>query len=114
MTTIAQDLRFALRILRKNPGFALVAVLTLALGIGATTAIFGVVNAVLLRPLPYPQSQRLVYVEEHHGGPRPSHVTDATFLDFKRATQSLSEVGAYRPWTFNLTGDGTPESVQGT
>jgi putative ABC transport system permease protein len=113
METIWQDMRYAARMLRKNPGFAAVAVLTLALGIGANTAMFSVVNAVLLRPLPYPESERLVRVEEHHGGPRPSNFTYASFLDVKNGSQSLRDVAAYRRWTFSLTGDGEPESVEG-
>ncbi len=113
LETFWQDIRFGARMLRKNPGFTAVAVLTLALGIGANAAMFSVVNAVLLRPLPYADSRRLVRVEERHADwPSPT-ITYATFLDIKNGAQSLTDIGAYRSWTFSLTGDGYPESIKG-
>jgi putative ABC transport system permease protein len=111
---IWQDVRYTLRTLRKNPGFAIVAILTLALGIGANTAIFSVVDAVLLKPLPYADSRRLVRVEEYHSEAAASDLTYATYLDLKRSSRSLTDIAAYRWWTYSLTGgDGPPESVKG-
>ena len=104
---LAQDLRFGLRMLRKSPGFTIVAVLTLALGIGANTAIFSVVNAVLLRELAYADPDRLVtFVREGHTGNTP-----ANFLDWKRDNDVFANIGAAEAWSPNLTGIDKPEQI---
>ncbi|HEY4563051.1 MAG TPA: ABC transporter permease, partial [Thermoanaerobaculia bacterium] len=114
LAELGQDLRFAGRQLWKSPGFTLVAVLTLALGIGATTAIFSIVYGVLLRPLPFEQPERLVrpyFVDptgETHGAFSPPN-----FLDFKAASRMLSDVTSVENGTLNLSGDGAePQRLQ--
>jgi len=101
METLWQDLGYAFRMLRKTPGFTAVAVLTLALGIGANTAIFSVVNAVLFRPLPLHQPGRIVCLQEQHQ--HPLNVTGATFHDIRERNHVFSEVAAYRIFSRNLS-----------
>jgi putative ABC transport system permease protein len=115
MTGILQDVRYSLRQLRKSPGFTTIAVLTLALGIGANTAIFSVVNAVLLRPLPYKDSDRLVMVWEQnpHRGWFQNVVSSANFLDWKKQNHVFADMAAFESVPFNLTGDNKPEEVAG-
>ncbi len=109
------DLRYAIRQLLKSPGFTAAAVLTLALGIGATTAIFSVVYAVLLRPLPYREPERLVQLYETglRGGGSRDWVSFPNFLDWRQQNQVFEEVAAYRYWPSTVAGDGTPETVLG-
>ena len=115
MENLLQDLRYAFRMLMKNPGFAAVAVLTLALGIGANTAIFSVVNAVLLRPLPYKNPERLVMVWERDTarGWQQSSVAPANFIDWRDQNQVFEEMGAVFEMSSNLTGVDEPERIQG-
>ena len=110
---LLKDLRFALRLPRKSPGFTTVAVLTLALGLGATTTIFSVVNSVLLQPLPYKNSHRLLRVEETHAGAPGANVTYATFLDLQREAKTIDNIAAYREWIFNITGGSEPAQIEG-
>jgi putative ABC transport system permease protein len=109
-----KDLRYGLRMLTKNPGVSAIAVLTLALGIGANTAIFSVVSAVLLNPLPYKDPDRLVSIWENvpeHGRWRAA---PANFLDWKKQNTVFEDVAAFGGSTATLTGDGDPEQLSGT
>jgi putative ABC transport system permease protein len=106
------DLKFAFRQLLKNPGFTAVAVLTLALGIGANTAIFSVVNAVLLRPLPYPEPQQLVQLRMEWSGSPGTDIGSAAFLEVKAQSQSLARIAAYTGGDMTLTGGGSAERVE--
>jgi predicted permease len=107
LESLGADLRYAIRALRRNPAFATVAVLTLALGIGANTAIFSVVNGVVLRPLAYPDSDRLVALASVLNG-RQTSVSPADFNDWQRQVRSISGLAAAYPSLTVLTGDGEP------
>ena len=107
------DLHFAFRQLRKSPGFTAVAVLTLALGIGANTTMFTAVNAILLRPLPYPQPDRLVEILEAARQESPSVVAYPDFLDWQQQTKGFADMAADQLADFNLTGADEPERVRG-
>src|SRR5688572_8223460 len=102
------DLKFAFRQLLKNPGFTAVAVVTLALGIGANTAIFSVVNAVLLRPLPYPESERLVWLSERGPNFPVMSIAWPNFKDWLAQQNVFENLGVYIGTSYSLTGDGEP------
>jgi putative ABC transport system permease protein len=108
-----QDLLYAVRHLWKNPGYALVTVLTLALGIGANTAIFSVVNGVVLRPLPYPDPERLVFITSQFPalGFDQFWVSAPEFIEFRERNQSFDDVGAYRSGAVNLGTQDQPRRV---
>ncbi|HEU4631081.1 MAG TPA: ABC transporter permease [Gemmatimonadaceae bacterium] len=111
MDTILQDLRFAARTLRRNLGFTAAAVLTLALGIGANSAIFSVVNAVLLRPLPYADADRLAMVWGWYDGFGKTSTSLPDFRDLRERTRAFSQLAALHGTVFNLTGRGEPEQL---
>jgi len=115
---LRQDLRYAFRTLRKDRGFTAIAVLILALGIGANIVVFSVVNAILLRPLPFPDSERLAWFTANHGKGGLSAVTYnvGSYEEFRRHNQSFEEVTAYQAFwgssEYNMTGHGDPQNVQ--
>ena len=113
---LGQDLRYGFRTLWKNPGFTTIAVIALALGIGANSAIFSVVNSVLLRPLPYSAPERLVMVWEEatkHGYPRDTPAA-ANYLDWRNQNHVFEDMGAVADQSVNLTGAGDPERIEGS
>ena len=115
MRSLLYDFRQAVRALAKAPAFTLVTVLTLALGIGANSAIFSLVNAVLLRPLGYPDAHRLMLIHEgipQSGMPR-FEVSPADYLDLAAYQRSFSSIGAYRTRTVEMSGSGEPEQIHG-
>src|ERR1700731_690980 len=113
MNTLVQDLRYALRMLVKSPAFSVIAVLTLGLAIGAKRAIFSVVNAVLLRPLPYPHSEQLVRVFGSQPQLELAPTSPANFLEWKEENQVFQRIGTYVGQGFNLLGGDKPERVIG-
>jgi predicted permease len=113
MRTLSQDLIYAIRTLRKSPAFAAIAILTLALGIGANTALFSVVNGVLLNPLPYPHSDRLVTVYASTPGVDRGPVVYLNFLDWQRDTQTFASMALYRNQDYNFTSRAEAERLTG-
>jgi putative ABC transport system permease protein len=112
MNTLVQDARYALRSLRKSPGFTLVAIVTLALGLGTTTAIFSVVNGVLLRPLPYPEPNAVMRVWNSFEGSTHAPLSPAEYFDYRDQVQAFSAFGAYATGqAMNLTGGDRPERL---
>jgi putative ABC transport system permease protein len=112
---LGQDLQFGLRMLRKNPGFSLVAILTLALGVGANTAIFSVVNAVLLNPFAYPEAERIMFLSSSRlSEPDSSNaISYPNFLDWQKQQTAFLHLAAARNRTFNLSGVAEPVQVSG-
>ena len=115
METLFHDVRFALRMLWQGRGFTVVAIIALALGIGANSAIFSVVNAIVLRPLPFADSARLVALwgNIHQEGLDELELSAPEFVDLRARTQTFEEMAAYSVQGFNLTGAGEPERIQG-
>ena len=111
--TLLADLRFATRRLRANPGFSVIAVSTLALGIGATTAIFSAVNPILFAPLPYPGAQRIAMVSDVGTDDSPIDVTFGTFRELAARTHVFDEMAVFKPWQPTLVGNTEPERLNG-
>jgi hypothetical protein len=115
MGTTLYDLRYAFRLLARQRVFTLLAVTTVALGIGANSAIFAVVNAVLLRPLPFRDPRRLVLIEEviKKLSPNGIEVTPSDLLEYQRGSQAFESVAGFTPTSMDLTGAGSPERLEG-
>jgi predicted permease len=113
ITSLLQDIRYGIRMLAKAPTFSLIAVLTLALGIGANTAIFSVVNGVLLNPLPFHDSHQLVSIFEEIPNFKNGSISYPNFIDWRRMNRSFETMAAYRTVGFTLTGAGEPERLHG-
>src|ERR1043165_7751524 len=115
MDTLLQDIRFAVRMLLKSPGFTAIAILSLALGIGANTAVFSVINAVLLKALPYhePQSIVLVWGEDKAGGSSRGQVSATDVADYRARNHVFEEITTFADFRPVLSGQGDPERVPG-
>ena len=117
MNTFLTELRYAVRMLLKSPGFSVIAILALALGIGANTAIFSVVNAVLLRPLPYPEAEKLILIREKTNVFPSGSVAYANYLDWREHQKGFTDLALYRGESFNIanvSGEPVPERLTGT
>ena len=115
MDSLLRDLKFSVRSLLKRPALAIIAIVTLAIGIGANSAIFSVVNALLLKPLPFPDPDRIVALWDKvpSRGIERNEVTVANYLDWRAQNRTFEQLGMYRWWSTNLTGADSPERVQG-
>lgn len=111
MTTLWQDIRYGARMLLKNPGISIIVIIALALGIGANSAIFSVVNAVLLRPLPYEESEQLVFLNEKSPVMDGMSISYPNFLDWRTQTQTFEKIGVCNSGSYNLTGAGEAERI---
>lgn len=113
MADLLQDIRYALRVLRKSPGITVVIILTLALGIGPNSAIFSVVNSVLLRPLPYRDPGRLVWVTDYLSSQKQAAVFDVDYFGWRKHCTSFEKMAAYTPPgnEYTLTGAGDAERI---
>ena len=109
MNTLWHDIRYGARMLVKNPGVTIIIIIALALGIGANTAIFSVVNAVLLRPLPYNESERLVLLNEKSPVLDEMSISYPNFLDWRAHNQTFEKMGVFNIASYNLTGAGEAE-----
>jgi predicted permease len=113
LTSLPQDLRYGARVLAKSPGFSLIAILTLALGIGANTAIFSVVNGILLNPLPFHHPDQLVSMFQEIPNFKNGSISYPNFTDWRRMNTTFAGMAAYRSTGFNLSGNGEPERLHG-
>jgi len=113
METLFQDLRYGVRMALKSPGFTAVAVITLALGIGANTAVFSIVNGVLLNPLPFPHSDQLVALGENKPNFENGSISYPNFFDWQKDNRSFSSMAVSRVFSFSLIGAGEPEQIDG-
>jgi putative ABC transport system permease protein len=115
MGTMWQDIRYGWRMLRRSPGFAVVAILTLAIGIGANAAMFSVINTVLLKPLPFQHASRVVFIWETDPNRNIARgvASPAEVLDWRDLSKSFAEISAWRAWYYNLTGTNEPEQLIG-
>jgi predicted permease len=111
--TFLHDVVYGFRMLRKNPGFTAVAILTLGLGIGANTALFSIVNGVLLKPLPYPHADRMVMLHESKPNFPNGSISYANFRDWQKENHTFSKMAIFRGYSFSLTGKGQAERVRG-
>ena len=115
METLLRDLHHAVRTIRNNPGFSAIALIALALGIGANTVIFSVINALILRPPPFKDADRIVYLWETNPttGLERGIVSSANFVDWREQSTAFEQISAWRTWFYRLTGDAEPEQVWG-